>query len=457
MTKVEDLVDIQAEAGIIASIIQKPDLLLFSEHLKSLHFSDTSNGALYEAISTLYSSGIERIDSFNLVGSINRSAKLKKIIEREFTDDSIIDLINKSNFIARTERSDYELLVKHLVDLSYRREMYKEFAVLRNKCLNENIPLEDLTKEINDSIGQATIDYLIYEEPILLADICDELWAKTKSKRRGNGTYGFPSVVPHLLEYFSYEPGELALYSAKPKRGKSILLMNEAVNLAYNHNLQILYIDSELSTEAFQLRIISHLSGIPIKMLKSGDFSQLPDKKKKTADDDIQKAINVIKKINIRHMYRPGFDKDWLMATAKKLKKENKVDVFMFDYFKGAATKGEDASSVYLGLGKAIDFVKNNIIGELELIGVAACQSNRDGEVADSINLERSCSTLIFVENKTNRDIDKDGEQCGNMRFRVSANRNGAQMDREEWVDAAFDGDNCTFKACEQHIQDRAM
>jgi len=454
VAKVEDLVDIQSEAGVIASIIQKPDFLLFSENLKPIHFSDTANGALFDAISQLYNSGVERIDSFNLIGAINRSAKIKKIIEREFTDDTITELINTSPIISRTETADYELLVKHVIGLSYRREMFKSLGLLRTKCLNEDVSVEDLTKDINDRIDQSVMDYVIYDEPVLLADICDDLWAKTQSKRRKGGVYGFPSVISAFGDYFSYEPAELVLVSAKPKKGKSIFLMNEAVNMAYNHGLSVLYVDSELSTEQFQLRVMAHLSGIPVHMLKSGNFDELSPYKLKTVDKDIQNAVNMIKKMKLRHIFKPTYDKDWLLATCKKLKKEKKIDALVYDYFKGVASKGDDASSIYIGLGRAIDVVKNLIVGELELIGLAACQSNREGEVADSINLERSCSTLIFLENKTNKDIDKDGDQCGNTRFRVAANRNGGQMDRDEWIDASFDGDGCKFSDCEQHVND---
>jgi len=453
----EDLVDIQAEAGVIASVLQKPDLLLFSEHLKPSHFSDTANGALYDAVSQLYEDGVERVDSFNLIGCINRSAKLKKIIDKEFTEGSISELIANSTIVARTEQNDFEILVRRLLELSFKREMYKKLGIMKNKCLDENVGMEELTQSINDNLDNSMLEYVIYEEPKLLSEICDDLWAKTKNKRREDGTYGFLSVIPQFAEHFSYESGELVLFSALPKRGKSILLMNEAINLALNHGKQVLYIDSELSTEAFQIRLMSYLSGIPVKMLKSGNFSRLSPEKMKTADNDIQRALGIIKKTSIRHIYKPGFEKEWLIATTKKLKKEGKIDVFIFDYFKGAATKGDDASSVYLGLGKAIDAVKNLIIGELDLIGIAACQSNKVGEVADSINLERSCSTLVFLENKTNRDIDQDGEQCGNMRFRVAANRNGSQMDKDEWIDANFDGDTCRFKECEQHVDDHAI
>jgi len=457
VANIEDLVNMESEAGVIASVICKPDFLLFSENLKSHHFSDTANGALYEAIYSLYEGGIERIDSFNLISAINRNPKIKATVSKEFDEESIKDIVRSSSVIARDEKNDFEILVKSVLDLSYRRELYKKLNSFTKKCLDEKLTVEDLTKELNDTVDQSILSYVIYEEPPLLCDIIDDLWVKTQSKRKEDGTYGYPSVIPQFGDYFTYEPSELVLYSAKPKKGKSLLLLNEAVNFAKTHGLKVFYVDSELTTEVFYIRIMSHLTGIPVKNLKSGDFSDLTDSEQKSVEVNIRSALSIIRKLNIRHVYKPDFDKNWLLTVVKKLKKENKIDVFIFDYFKGAATKGDDASSVYLGLGKAIDFVKNDIVGKLGLIGVAACQSNRDGEVADSINLERSCSTLVFIESKTNRDVSTDGEECGNIKFRVSANRNGGQMDRSDWIDADFDGDRCTFYACTQHANDEAI
>ena len=75
--KIEDFVDIQAEAGIIASIVQRPELLLFSEHLKPGHFSNRSNGELYRVMKGLFDSGVEKLDAFNILTGIKRNKKAK--------------------------------------------------------------------------------------------------------------------------------------------------------------------------------------------------------------------------------------------------------------------------------------------------------------------------------------------------------------------------------------------
>ena len=104
----------------------------------------------FGAIKELYDSGIERIDSFNLIGCINRNPRIKSIIEKEFTDDAIIELIEKSPIIARATKEDYDILVKTVSNLSFRRELYKNLSLTQKKCLNESINVEDLIKDVNE-------------------------------------------------------------------------------------------------------------------------------------------------------------------------------------------------------------------------------------------------------------------------------------------------------------------
>ena len=63
---VSDIKNIESEAGIIASVIQKPELTFFSEHLRPNHFTDAQNAYLYYAVCELARRGIEQVDANNI-------------------------------------------------------------------------------------------------------------------------------------------------------------------------------------------------------------------------------------------------------------------------------------------------------------------------------------------------------------------------------------------------------
>ena len=122
-----------------------------------------------------------------------------------------------------------------------------------------------------------------------------------------------------------------------------------------------------------------------------------------------------------------------------------------FDYLKSNETSTGDNYNV---LGAKCDFLKNNIAGELDLAVLAACQLNRNGEVADSIKINRYLSVGIKWEYKSQEMIARDGMQCGNAFAKIYVNRLGQQMaedDEMDYIDFVFDGDRMTIVEAEKH------
>lgn len=50
MTSVDDINSLESEAGIIASLIHKPDFIFYSEYLLPNHFTNKENRCVYTAI-----------------------------------------------------------------------------------------------------------------------------------------------------------------------------------------------------------------------------------------------------------------------------------------------------------------------------------------------------------------------------------------------------------------------
>lgn len=123
----------------------------------------------------------------------------------------------------------------------------------------------------------------------------------------------------------------------------------------------------------------------------------------------------------------------------------------VYDYIKSNATS---ASDNYNLLGAKCDFLKNNIAGELNLAVLSACQLNRQGEVADSMKINRYLSVGIKWFFKTQEQIVKYGLPCGNAGMKVEVNRLGEQMpadDEEAFLDFHFDGNHMMITEAEQH------
>ena len=61
-----ELNDVQAESGVIATLVYHPEFILHTDYLKPGYFYATDNGCIYWAISELYKAGVENIDALNI-------------------------------------------------------------------------------------------------------------------------------------------------------------------------------------------------------------------------------------------------------------------------------------------------------------------------------------------------------------------------------------------------------
>jgi replicative DNA helicase len=204
-----------------------------------------------------------------------------------------------------------------------------------------------------------------------------------------------------------------------------------------------------MSDRLFNERLLSHLTKIPIKALKSGSYSS---EEKET----IYKANDWLKTRKFTHLYLPSWTKEELYITAKKLQRKNNMQFFIMDYFKSRT--GTDASTVYNELGDAVNFVKNDILGELGISGCAAAQLNRGGEIGDSYKIEQYASTILTLKRKKQKEVESDGEECGNYKLFVKLNRLGDQMGdiENDYIDLVFRGEVATFVEAEKQHDSNA-
>lgn len=89
----------------------------------------------------------------------------------------------------------------------------------------------------------------------------------------------------------------------------------------------------------------------------------------------------------------------------------------------------------------------------MNIAGIGAAQSTTGGVLADSKKIARNASTIIMIQNKDQREIETDGEECGNKKLIVRFNRNGPQMGNGEYLDMVFDGNRIMYEeAPKQHM-----
>lgn len=432
-----DIKNIESEAGIIASIIIKPEFTFYSEQLRPNHFSDAQNAYIYYAVCELAKRGIEKVDAYNITNVLNMKESTRKQTE-VITISALNDLIEVSKIIARGTVEEYKLLVKNVLDAAFRRDTYNKLVECERLCFNSSEA--DIERKIYSALDNVMMEFSSTTEVPQYKDVVDSLWGEIEA-RQDNGMIGFPFKFKTLNNYATIERGELFIFAAEAKQGKSMMLLNCAADLL-QQDAAVLYIDSELNSRMFTCRLIAHLTGIEFARVKSGLYTEAEKQK-------ISDAITWLKTKKFTHLYMPMFDPQSIYTAVKKVKHTQGLDVLIVDYFKGPSDG--DAWTSYAELGKLTDLVKNQIAGEMGIAAIGAAQATATGKVADSAKIGRNASTICVIQDKTPEEIQTDGVECGNKKMRVVLNRNGAQQTSGEYIDMEFDGNHILYSEAEQH------
>ncbi len=421
------LKDDLAEAGVIATLVCHPDYLFKSTSLKARHFYNTDNGCIFWAISELIKSGVTNIDAINLENMISSNKSVTRILkESNITDmNEYIRLCSKAS---RGSIEEYALLAKKVKELAFKREYYNMLSELQNDCTNDT-DLNKISAETYSRLSKLTQNFVVDESVELFGTKVDSLWEEIESRRTDNGLFGIPSKFNLLNNYITYEPTELVLLKARMKKGKSAWMMNEAIH-KIKMGIPTVYFDTEMADRLFFERMLANISNVDLKKIKSGLYDAEESKR-------IGLAREWLKEQPFVHIYDPQFTNDKIYATCNILMYKMDLQFVIFDYMKSNTL---DSSSQYNELGGKCDFLKNNIAGDLDLSVLAACQLNRNNEVADSDKIERYCSASLLWRNKTVEEQSVDGQNCGNYRLSVTLNRLGEQMQENEYIDFVFDG-----------------
>lgn len=362
----------------------------------------------------------------------------KKQTEENISLPVLEDIINCADIIARTTVEEYMVFAETVISTARRRTLLSKLRECEQHCVVGDE--QELEQKIYKTLDDVMLDFSLSSDAPQFKDEVDNLWQNTLEKQKGNT--GLTFKFPTLNEYATIDRTELFIFAAEQKQGKSIMLLNCAVDLL-RKNQSVLYIDSELSSQSFLCRLISHLTGIECRRIRKGKYDTEEEKR-------IQQAIEWMKTRKFTHKYMPTFDPQSVYMLTKKVKHTQGLDVLIVDYFKGG--NDGDAFDIYRDLGKMVDMVKNQIAGEMNIATIGAAQATSTGKLADSAKIARNASTVALILNKTQEEMERDGKECGNKKLKIVFNRNGDQMTLEdEYIDLWFNGSLVDYKEAVQH------
>lgn len=438
---INDVRDQSAEAGIIATLLRHPDFIYHSEDLSPRHFFDEVNGYIYWGIKRCVENDITNLDAINISAMFNQHCDASKT--DKITQELLNEIIALGHLVERNTIEEYNVLVDSVIDKSLRRDILKEIKHCESICYGEEG--NNAKTEVYNILEKIISEYDGTDRIEPLGKHARELWEKIKESQNDDNFIDFK--FPSLNRYCKISRTDCICFSAREKRGKSILLLNCLVDLLKKGH-SVLYIDTELSTQLFFMRLLSHLTQIPFYMIRDGNLTQEQLEK-------IDEQIRWVERTNFTHEYMPIVEDDKILSLVKKYKHKYGCDGLILDYLKGNGEYALDAYKNSASLGKTTDLLKNIIAGKENMFVLTAVQATKNNEVADSAKIIRNSSALILLERKTDKEIQEDGGiEFGNMKICVTANRNGELHKEGEYISLSLDGNRCTFEESRQPVKE---
>jgi replicative DNA helicase len=323
------------------------------------------------------------------------------------------------------------------------KQAYTRYSLLNICRDSEQAVLSDSYEVLNPS-------EILSKHDIMLQELEDKLQQTTEIYKMGDSAEEIlsrraenPSAIPGLevgfpkFDYFTNggQPGDLIMVCARAKTGKSTILTNWATKLAIKDQIPIIYFDTEMDERQQEDRILSILSQIPHKEIVSGMFAV--DTEYGTAVEKrerLKTAIEELKNGKYFHYYLPNFTVEKVEAVAKKFKAQENIQAIFFDYLKFPSSQVPNLKNAqeWQMLGYIASSLKD-LAGTLRLPIYSACQENRsnlDGKkdernVGGSDRILQLASKLIFLSNKSEEQIIKEGGKNGNQSLYIAYQRNG--------------------------------
>lgn len=430
-----------AERSVISILLKNPDAMMMccSENLFYEDFAVEANKIIYSVISYLVEEGTKKLDTntiFSTVKDPRSITELEEIGGREYLDTLFISTVIEDNL---------SLYIKQIKECSMKRRMY-----YLGKDIQRDVEDTPDVSEMLQNIQKKVLDTML------------ESNNSSEVHKFGTGTFDrLMERAKNPTDIFGYQigwiefdkitqgfaPNDLVVMVGASKTGKSTWLTNVSRALSINSKLCGLYIDTEMTEEEQEDRLVAMIARIPYEEIRNGKFAvdtAFGEGEEKV--ERVREATEKLKNARLFHKYMPDFTISKVTALMRKMKIQEDIDYCIFDYIKlpGEDVKGLSSSQEYQRLGYFTTCLKD-MAGILGIPVITACQSNRNdlnntnpdaSDIGGSYRILQLATKLMFIRNKTDNELTTEAYTRGNQKLHIKYQRNG-EGDRA--IDVQFD------------------
>jgi replicative DNA helicase len=366
------LYSIQVEKHALCGLIQNPDLIPDIESfLSEKDFSVSPHNVIFSCLRSAFLNH-EKIDKVLLAQKIQD-------IGISFKEDiDIFSYIDSISFAPITKEATIDAC-KELVKFKILRDLEETADRIKtyvNKAASQ--PIEKTILEVDAIYGEKINGFDVVKEPEeLFFDIYEMI------EERGNNPIdeiGLSTPYPEFNRlYGGLRGGNIYAIASRPKQGKTTWLNHMACETGRMHNLPVLILDTEMSTQEIKFRTAAGFSGVPLWYLETGNWRKNPEYAEK-----VRKYLKNIKtQYKVYHYHVGNKPVDEVCALIRRwylhvVGRGNRC-IVAYDYLKLTGEKLSNNWAEHQALGEKVDKFKRISI-EYNFPLLSAIQLNRSGE-----------------------------------------------------------------------------
>ena len=334
---------------------------------------------------------------------------------------------------ANTGSNSYKNIAKVLEEYRVRRELFKIKA-----GMDSMFSIEKKNDEIINSVLDQ-LDDLMLEDEEDNGDIIPTLErvAENIEVRRENGgkIKGIETGLVDLDRMINgLNKQEMIVVAARPGQGKTTLANNIAINVA-KKNKYVAIFNLEMSKEQIFEKILSNVSMVECSKISNGSLSKEDYLRLGKGENTLVGLSDNMK------VYDRTLRIDSILAKAKKLKKQGKLDVLIIDYLQlvegdKKQSREQEVSSISRKLKQLSKELNISVIALSQLSRAPEQRADHRpilSDLRESGAIEQDSDVIIFCY----RDeyYNAETEEKNIMEMIIGKNRNGAPgIVKAAWV-----------------------
>jgi len=393
---------------------------------------------------SLVAQGVEKFDINLIISEVQANGVMENVGGLKY--------IQAIGNMSQLSKENFEVYLNTVVEASSK---YKLYCILQENIsavadnAKTGLTSVDLISKSETNLMDLSMSGLNIDEPKNLSDgLAEELENRKALQIKLSGlSTGYPILDNQIDGMIN---GTLLIIASRKKMGKSALLSNIALHVAYREMKPVLYVDTELTFGEWRNRATAIISGVKERAIKHGGYD-------KVTYDDLIKAVKIIESgSKLFHEYMPGFSVDKLVALYKKYKQKENIGLIVFDYLKEPDSTSIDRQrKEYQVLGDVTTKLKD-LSGQLDIPAITAVQLNRDNDIADSDRIARYGDVICHWAARSKEEMEEGGVYSGGYKLIIRDTRRGGTTN-EHGIGFNFFKEQLTIKEVridKQHFTD---